>query len=99
VTISFDIYEVEKADEVKVIFKEDNKEYAVVIAQEPWVYDDPPPAGVTLMVRKDRSSVIIQDVNISRSGLYIARVFTREKVFEVNATLVVSSEYIKSVYL
>jgi len=93
VTISFDIHEVEKADKVKIIFKEDKKEYSVVIAQKPWVYDDPPPAGVTLKVREDRLSVIIQDVNIFRSGLYIARVFTGKKVSEVNATLVVNSEY------
>ncbi|XP_077074156.1 uncharacterized protein LOC143725555 [Siphateles boraxobius] len=89
-TISFDIDEVEKADEVKIIFKEDKKEYAVVIAQKPWVYDDPPSPGVTLILGKGCLSVIIQNISISRSGLYKAEVYTGEKVCEVTATLVVN---------
>jgi len=89
VTISFDIDEVEKADEVRITFKEDKKKYDVLLAQEPWVYDDPPPAGVKLIVEEDRLSVIIQDVNISRSGLYKVEVYTGTKVSEDDATLVV----------
>ncbi|CAM4674992.1 unnamed protein product [Leuciscus chuanchicus] len=92
VTISFDIDEVEKADEVRISFKEDKKEYAELIAQKPWVYDDPPRPGVTLIVGKGCLSVIIQNVNISRSGLYKAEAYTGGKVCEVTATLVVSSE-------
>jgi len=60
-----------------------------ILAQEPWVYDDPPPAGVKLIVEEDRLSVIIQDVNISRSGLYKVEVYTGTKVSEDDATLVV----------
>ncbi|CAM4675094.1 unnamed protein product [Leuciscus chuanchicus] len=89
VTISFDIDEVEKADEVRITFKEDKKEYAELIAQKPWVYDDPPRPGVSLIVGKGCLSVIIQNVNISRSGLYKAEAYTGKKVCEVTATLVV----------
>ncbi|CAM4675022.1 unnamed protein product [Leuciscus chuanchicus] len=92
VTISFDIDEVEKADEMRISFKEDKKEYAELIAQKPWVYDDPPRPGVTLIVGKGCLSVIIQNVNISRSGLYKAEAYTGGKVSEVTATLVVNSE-------
>ncbi|KAK7129418.1 hypothetical protein R3I94_017583 [Phoxinus phoxinus] len=88
-TISFDIEEVEKADEVKIIFKEDKKGYSVLLAQEPWVYDDPPVPGVTLILGKRCLSVIIQDVDISRSGLYRAQAFFRERVYEETATLVI----------
>ncbi|XDV46519.1 hypothetical protein PO909_014404, partial [Leuciscus waleckii] len=96
VTISFDIDEVEKADEVKISFKEDKKEYAELIAQKPWVYDDPPRPGVTLIVGKGCLSVIIQNVDISRSGLYKAEAYTGEKVFEVTATLVVNKAPVSS---
>ncbi|KAK7132801.1 hypothetical protein R3I93_019133 [Phoxinus phoxinus] len=81
-TISFDIDEVEKADEVKISYKEDKKEYSVLIAQKPWVYDDPPVPGVTLILGKGCVSVIIQNISISRSGLYKAEAYTREKVSE-----------------
>ncbi|KAK7132802.1 hypothetical protein R3I93_019134 [Phoxinus phoxinus] len=89
VTISFDIDEVEKADQVNIIFKEDKNGDSVLLAQKPWVYDDPPEPGVTLILGKGSVSVIIQDVDISRSGLYKARAFTGKKVCEENATLVV----------
>ncbi|CAM4675139.1 unnamed protein product [Leuciscus chuanchicus] len=96
VTISFDIDEVEKADEVKIIFKEDKKEYDVLFAQKPWVYDDPPRPGVTLIVGKGCLSVIIQNVDISRSGLYKAEAYTGKKVCEVTATLVVNKAPVSS---
>ncbi|CAM4675001.1 unnamed protein product [Leuciscus chuanchicus] len=96
VTISFDTDEVEKADEVRITFKEDKKEYAELIAQKPWVYDDPPRPGVTLIVGKGCLSVIIQNVNISRSGLYKAEAYTGEKVCEVTATLVVNKAPVSS---
>ncbi|KAK7132800.1 hypothetical protein R3I93_019133 [Phoxinus phoxinus] len=95
-TISFDIDEVEKADEVKISYKEDKKEYSVLIAQKPWVYDDPPVPGVTLILGKGCVSVIIQNISISRSGLYKAEAYTREKVSEVNATLVVNQAPVSS---
>ncbi|KAK7132799.1 hypothetical protein R3I93_019132 [Phoxinus phoxinus] len=96
VTISFDIDEVEKADEVRITFKEDKKGYSVLLAQKPWVYDDPPEPGVTLILGKGSVSVIIQDVNISRSGLYKAEAYTREKVCEETATLVVNKAPVSS---
>jgi len=49
--------------------------------------------GVSLIFGKGCLSVIIQKVNISRTGLYKAEAFFGEKVFEVIATLAVNSEY------
>lgn len=100
VTISFDIDEVERADQVRIAFKQDDKQNAVVVAQQPWTYDDKPPAEVSLQVEERRVSVIIQHVSISRnSGVYTARVFFGKKVSEVNAVLVINSEYVTIIYL
>ncbi|ROL46830.1 hypothetical protein DPX16_1057 [Anabarilius grahami] len=89
-TISFDIDEVQKATEVRITFRQDNKEKPVVIARRPWIYDEAPPAGVSLRVEEGRVNVTIQHVNISRnSGVYRARAFFGKKVSEVKATLVV----------
>lgn len=100
VTISFDIDEAEKADQVRIAFKQDIKEKAVVVAQQPWTYDDKPPAGVSLLVEEGRVFVTIQHVNISRnSGVYTARVFFGKYKSEVNAVLVINSEYITIIYL
>jgi len=55
--------------------------------------------GVSLIFEKGCLSVIIQKVNISRSGLYKAEAFFGEKVFEVIATLAVHSEYIYNLCL
>ncbi|ROL41049.1 hypothetical protein DPX16_0379 [Anabarilius grahami] len=89
ITISFNIDEVEKADQVRITFKQDNKEETVVIAQQPWNHEETPPSGVSLLVEKGRLSVTIQNVSISRSGLYTAEAFFEKDTYEVNATLVV----------
>ncbi|ROL46829.1 hypothetical protein DPX16_1056 [Anabarilius grahami] len=89
VTIYFNIDEV-LSDLVRITFKQDNKENAVVIAEQPWNHEETPPPGVSLLVEKGRVNVTIQNVSISRnSGLYTAEAFFGKYTSEVNATLVV----------
>lgn len=52
-----------------------------------------------LQVEGGNVSMILLNVNISSSGLYTAQVITANRMFEVNATLVVNREYITIIYL
>lgn len=89
VTMSFDIDGVEKATKVKITFIGVTEKR--VVAQRPWIYDEPPPAGFSLWVEKGRVNVTIEHVNISSSGLYEALAIVGKKKL-VNVSLLVHSK-------
>ncbi|XDV46535.1 hypothetical protein PO909_014417 [Leuciscus waleckii] len=102
VTLPFPMDKAEKADRLRIIFKEETTKSLSLIAQKCVPHEGcavVDTSGVSLIFGKECLSVIIQNVNISRSGLYIAEAFFGKDVCEVKATLVVNSEYIISFYI
>jgi len=86
----------EEADRLRIIFKEETTKNMSLVAQKCAPHegcDNVDTPGVSLIFEIGCLSVIIQKVDISRTGLYKAQTFFGEKVFEVNATLAVNSEY------
>ncbi|KAK7129412.1 hypothetical protein R3I94_017577 [Phoxinus phoxinus] len=97
VTIPFNTG-VERVDEVRIIFQGESKGkrlLAQFCSPESFPICDPVETS-HLQVEGGNVSMILLNVNISRSGLYTAQVITANKVYEVTATLVVNQAPVSS---
>ncbi|XP_048050537.1 uncharacterized protein LOC125270701 [Megalobrama amblycephala] len=95
IAIPFGTVKLERVEEVKVIFAgEDQKKSLIAIyCSHVYVVPSCTPVkthGVSLQVEERNVSLILQHVNISRSGHYKAQAFCGKDVDEATATLVVN---------
>ncbi|CAM4675031.1 unnamed protein product [Leuciscus chuanchicus] len=99
VTLPFPMDKAEKADRLRIIFKEETTKNLSLISQKCVPHEGcavVDKSGVSVLVGGECVRVTIHNVNISRSGLYIAQAFFGNNVSEVKATLVVNKAPVSS---
>ncbi|XDV46534.1 hypothetical protein PO909_014416 [Leuciscus waleckii] len=99
VTLPFPMDKAEKADRLRIIFKEETTKNLSLISQKCAPHEGcavVDTSGVSVLVGGECVRVTIHNVNISRSGLYIAEAFFGKDVYEVKATLVVNKAPVSS---
>ncbi|KAG1932435.1 uncharacterized protein LOC120471128 [Pimephales promelas] len=99
VALAFPMDKAEEADRLRIIFEEETTKKMFLVAQKCAPHegcDNVDTPGVSLIFEIGCLSVIIQKVNISRSGLYIAQACFGKDVIEVIATLAVNKAPVSS---